>query len=69
MSRSTQHFDGGPGLQSRSLDCSCLSTVPGGTGAWLGSSDWVVKVNVGARVRTKPALAPSGHGPQGSISG
>ena len=69
MSRGTQHVDRGPGLESRSPDCSCLSAVLGGTGACLGRGDWVVKMWGQGLPSTRPASAPGGHGPQGSSSG
>lgn len=34
-----------------------------------GSRDWVVKINVGGGLGTRPASGCSGHGPQGSASG
>lgn len=61
MSMDMQHFDRGPGLESR-YDRSCLSAMGEGIRDW---GDWVVKINVGGSVGTRPASTHKDMGPRG----
>lgn len=62
MSTDMQHFDRGPGLESR-CDWSCPLAIGEGIRDW---GDWVVKINVGESVGTRPASTHEDMGPRGS---